>query len=395
MNMLPKTLQSLSILIGGLALASPAGGKETLYEVKPGDSVAKIANFHGVSQRDLKVANGLGKGSYIDVGDMLVIPDALRGNAGKSHKVAPGDTLVEIARKYKVPVKELARANRIGKKGRLQIGRVLVIPGTEGEGVAERPTPVLVDSGTRVKGGVRHTVQSGQSLWIIARAYNTSSDLIAKRNGLNKEEPLKVGQEILIPGVRGVLPVKSQRGTPPVRFVRVHNNKRASLHLLTRKGRVNERSRLELSKLARDRRGKHRYRLIHPRLIQMLQRVADQFPGETIVIVSGYRAPTRGHRRSKHGLGQAVDFRVTNVPNKTLFEFVKGLPRVGAGYYPNSTFVHMDVRSSSYTWTDISGPGEPAHYVTPGEKDIEAAADIDNTELALPESSEGPEEEGQ
>ncbi len=388
MNSLSKALV-FPLLVIPLLLALPARGKERLHEVKPGDSVAKIANFYGVSQRDLKAANGIGQGAVIDVGDMLVIPEALRNNAGKSHTVKAGDTLAGIAKKYKVSIKALGRANRIGKKGRLKIGRVLVIPGTEGEGTAPPPTPKPVEGGKLVKGGVLHTVQSGQSLWTIARAYNTSTDRIVKRNALSTEEPLKVGQELLIPGVKGVISAKSQRGGSLVRFVRVHNNKRARLRLLNRKGRVIPKSRLALSKLARDRRGRHRFRLLHPRLVQNLQRVADQFPGETIVIVSGYRSPRKGHRRSKHGLGHALDFRVTNVPNKTLYEYIKSLPRVGAGYYPNSVFVHMDVRDRSYTWTDLAGPGEAARYVKPGEEtDIEAAADVaSDDELALPEDS--------
>ena len=42
-------------------------------------------------------------------------------------------------------------------------------------------------------------------------------------------------------------------------------------------------------------------------------------------------------------------------------------------------FVHMDIRDSSYSWVDVSGPGEPARYVStkrpaPEAKDTAAAA---------------------
>jgi hypothetical protein len=33
------------------------------------------------------------------------------------------------------------------------------------------------------------------------------------------------------------------------------------------------------------------------------------------------------------------------------------------GYYPNSTFVHVDVRAASAYWVDRSGPGEKPNYV--------------------------------
>jgi len=35
---------------------------------------------------------------------------------------------------------------------------------------------------------------------------------------------------------------------------------------------------------------------------------------------------------------------------------------VGVGYYPNSTFVHLDVRSLPTYWVDYSKPGEPPRY---------------------------------
>ena len=41
----------------------------------------------------------------------------------------------------------------------------------------------------------------------------------------------------------------------------------------------------------------------------------------------------------------------------------KTFDKVGVGYYPNSTFVHLDVRKDrSAFWIDYSGPGERAVY---------------------------------
>ena len=57
--------------------------------------------------------------------------------------------------------------------------------------------------------------------------------------------------------------------------------------------------------------------------------------------------------------GKAVDFRVTGVPNEVVRDFCRTLKNTGCGYYPNSTFVHLDVRESSAFWIDYSKPGEP------------------------------------
>lgn len=358
--------------------------KEKIHVVKRGDSIARIADFYGVSQRDLKNANGIGKGSIVDIGDRLVIPDVLRGGAGKSHVVKQGDTLVQIAKRYHISVKDLARANKMKRKSRLSLGKTLIIPGTVDDDYirsAPKAKTLKIEGGRAIKGGVLHTVQSGQSIWLIARAYNTSGDRIARRNRIQKTDPLSVGQDLYIPGASLSGTASRKRGgVRTVRFVRVHNNKRLNIRLLNRRGRVIPQSRMALSKLARDRRGKKRFRLLHPRLVQLLQRVAEHFPGETIEIVSGYRAARRRGHLSKHNVGQAVDFRVTNVSNRELYTFIKNLPRTGTGFYPNSVFVHLDVRDRSYTWTDVSGPGEAARYLKSGQgesntAELEAAAD--------------------
>ena len=108
----------------------------------------------------------------------------------------------------------------------------------------------------------------------------------------------------------------------------------------------------------------------------MLQRVAERFPGHTIEIVSGYRPHKKGTKVSKHNQGRAVDFRVRGISKRELFNYVKELPKIGAGYYPNSVFVHMDVRVKKTLWTDYSGIGEDSTYRKPGQTlDPEAEAD--------------------
>jgi hypothetical protein len=57
---------------------------------------------------------------------------------------------------------------------------------------------------------------------------------------------------------------------------------------------------------------------------------------------------------------------VAGVSSEELVAFCKTLPDTGCGYYPNSSFVHLDVRGSgvgSVTWIDASGPGQAPHYV--------------------------------
>jgi hypothetical protein len=112
-------------------------------------------------------------------------------------------------------------------------------------------------------------------------------------------------------------------------------------------------------------------RVMHPRLLWVLQRVADEFPWRGVYIYSGYRPapgpPAPGTRSSYHWQGRALDLAVQGVPNEELFQLCRDLPDVGCGYYPNKPFVHMDVRPRGFgtvLWIDAAPPGESARYVS-------------------------------
>jgi hypothetical protein len=112
--------------------------------------------------------------------------------------------------------------------------------------------------------------------------------------------------------------------------------------------------------------GVHR---IDERLALRLQALADHFakvgtPPVKLDVVSGYRPTSVG---SMHATGRAIDFRLEGAKNEDVVAFCKTLTDTGCGFYPNSSFVHMDVRDSGaghVSWIDASGPGEAPHYVS-------------------------------
>lgn len=110
-------------------------------------------------------------------------------------------------------------------------------------------------------------------------------------------------------------------------------------------------------------------RIVHPRLLWALQRVADAFPFRAVYIYSGYRpgAIVRGSsHHSLHSEARAIDVSVFGIPNVVLFDLCRKLDDVGCGFYPNGKFVHIDVRRPGVGhpfWIDASGPGEPPRYV--------------------------------
>ena len=359
----------------GDVLDIPVKGEVTgaKYVVQPGDSVAKVADFHGVSQDDLRAANELKPDEALRVGSEIVIPTSLRGGAEKGHVVRKGDTLASIAKKHGVTARALAAANKLDKGATLKLGRTLVIPEPEEVDEADKVPPAsrskLVVSGEKIPGGVRHTVQPGQTLWIIARAYNVKGAAIAQRNGIATDTPLTVGQDLIVPGAREPVPVRVKGyAAQPIHFVRVWNNASVTTRLLNKAGRLLPDARRKVSALAgaRTKAKRLRTRPLSPRLLLMVQRVAERWPGQTIEIVSGYRPKVRG-RESRHSMAKALDFRVKGVPNRELYEFCKELPSSGCGLYPNSVFVHMDTREKSATWVDYSAPGERPKYKRPAD----------------------------
>jgi uncharacterized protein YcbK (DUF882 family) len=110
-----------------------------------------------------------------------------------------------------------------------------------------------------------------------------------------------------------------------------------------------------------------------PRLMRLLYQTGRHYPGRRIEVVSGYRHPTVAKNpHSPHMRGLACDFRVEGIKTAELRDYLRHTyDKVGVGYYPNSTFVHLDVRKDrSAFWIDYSGPGERAMYSPTPDQDL-------------------------
>jgi len=130
---------------------------------------------------------------------------------------------------------------------------------------------------------------------------------------------------------------------------------------------------------------------VDPGLALRLEKVLEDFKTEghapKVAIVSGSRPNSTG---SLHALGRAMDFRLEGVDNLKLAEFCKTIPDTGCGYYPNSSFVHMDVRevgSGHTAWIDASGPGEAPRYVS--QWPLPATETTENKPAAAPDKVNG------
>ncbi len=336
----------------GLGFALPSRGAERTppppqtHTVAEGETLRSIATRYHVEVEVLMRLNGISDPRSLRLGQTLEIPPAGQGG-GMEHTVKPGESLAEIARRYAVGIRALAEENGLEPGAALKPGAVLRIP-------AE-----LRDGATR-----GHVVRQGESIASIARQYHVPQKLLLSANHLASPQELRAGRTIAIPDPNDRDDPRLSGGQGvhrPVHFVRNATGEEASIRLVSPRGKLLKAGREKLSRLALSLHTK-KVKLLHARLVRLIQRVADHYPGHTIDIISGYRAPKSWPPRSRHEMARAFDFHVRGIQNRDLFAYVKTLPGTGAGYYPNSAFVHMDVRTESMTWCDYSGPGESADY---------------------------------
>lgn len=258
---------------------------------------------------------------------------------------------------------------------------------------------------------VTHIVQRGHTLDAIAHRYHVTVEAIVTANHLKDGQHLRPGQELVIPGVDAPEPRHGAHGAkaghddgddadgagtahsshlhasaanekleprghhPKGVINAIRAGEEFHIRVNDSRGHISEKALREFAQMSRQGTATHPP---DPRLVALIGIVSDHFDGRTLEIVSGYRAytPTQYTPHSNHNAGKALDFRVQGIPNETLRDFCRTLRNTGCGYYPNSTFVHLDARDSKAYWVDWSHPGEAPQYEKPGVQADEGASDV-------------------
>lgn len=156
--------------------------EENVYIVQKGDTLYSIAAANNTTVDELKKANNL-TSNILSTGQLLKIPSALLPES--TYIVKKGDSLYSIANKYNTTVDELKRINNL-TSNILSIGQVLKLP-------SDKVSDVEKEENT-----ISYTVQKGDSLYSIARKYSTTIDKIKDLNNLTTNL-LSIGQVLLIP----------------------------------------------------------------------------------------------------------------------------------------------------------------------------------------------------
>lgn len=157
---LPGRVGTPSLVATGSS-ATTATENSRQYQIRPGDTLGKIASRHGTTVRELKAFNRL-TSDLVRAGDTLAIPDsapvapaavntastppvatAAPAPAGAfKHTVAPGESLTVIASRYGVRIGDIALANKIRDPSLIRPGQELVIPGWEAPAETSAPASV-------------------------------------------------------------------------------------------------------------------------------------------------------------------------------------------------------------------------------------------------------------
>ena len=165
-------------------------GKSVKHKVARGESLSVIAKKYGTSTKAIMQTNKL-KSSSLAIGQVLTIPGSKQGvtvpkvtnpveTKTLTHVVQRGEYLGKIAAKYKVSVAAVKRENNL-KSDTLKLGQKLKI------------TVSMKDQPLR-----KHTVKRGEFLGKIASKYGVSVSGIRKANNLRSDQ-LAVGQVLIIP----------------------------------------------------------------------------------------------------------------------------------------------------------------------------------------------------
>lgn len=152
---------------------------EASYLVQPGDTLWLLAQRFGTTVDALRSLNHL-TSDILYVGQPLQIPEDNAPPANTQYTVRNGDTLWILAQRFGTTVDAIIALNQL-TSNILSIGQTLQIP------TSSAPAQEL-----------RYSVQSGDTLWLLAQRFGTTVNTLRSLNNLTSDV-LNLGQVLRIP----------------------------------------------------------------------------------------------------------------------------------------------------------------------------------------------------
>jgi len=204
-----------------IVTANVLGQQYAEYQIKDGDCLWTIARQFQLTIQELAEVNNIDKEKVLLPGLLIKIPQNQSSDSAENqeipttvHTVQKGESLWDIAQKYRLSLDRISSVNNLKRPDSLYIGQEINIPietkETEQEEISElsfeaekasfqgMSTSLNQEFRESVK-ETNYAVKPGESLWSIAQNYQVSLRELSQLNDLENAERLSVGQIIKIP----------------------------------------------------------------------------------------------------------------------------------------------------------------------------------------------------
>ena len=184
------------------------------YQVRRGDTLSGIAQDFGVTVTAIQSTNQMGRRTMIREKQILRIPTSVSGKYGDLpepvdggevlvYRVHRGDTLYGIARRYGTTPAAIAAASGVSERDLLQIGQHLrVVRGVTSSAEARRAvsggSTRVASAGSSSGGALVHTVRRGDTLWQLAKRYDTSVNDLCAWNRISSRSTIHPGIQLTV-----------------------------------------------------------------------------------------------------------------------------------------------------------------------------------------------------
>lgn len=132
------------------------------------------------------------------------------------HTVAKGETINQIAQKYKVTPYDIYKLNPDAQRG-LKLDSVLLIPNNSGKPASTEKSTATAVTSKKSNGTITHEVVAKETLFGIEKKYNISDAALKKANPFLEKDGLQIGQTLVIPS--GNSSAKDSKTIPATKLV--------------------------------------------------------------------------------------------------------------------------------------------------------------------------------